>query len=264
MAKEETYKELRERLVKHHATLPPQLQLISQFILDKPQQVALMTIADLSEQIGVQPSSVIRYSKAVGFNGFSEIQKILKSSLNQGAAQGYFGRLSDDASEADALSRFAKLGLSSLENLPNGADFNRAVDLISEARLIHIVGLRRAFGIACFLNYTLSGFDAPVQILSSLGQLDTANSGTFHKDDVLIAISFPNYIDQTIKTVELAKKAEAKVIAITDSTVSPIGLLSDINLFTDQATDAGFRSSVGSMVTAQALAVAYGQKKQKQ
>ena len=262
MTSDEIYDKLQARLVEHHPSLPPQLQLISQFVLDHPQQVALMTIADLSEQVGVQPSSVIRFSKAVGFNGFSEIQRILKNAMNASGTQGYFARLSKASGEDSALQRFAKLGVASLENLPNEADFDRAVKLMSGARLIHVVGLRRAFGVACFLNYTLSGFDAPVQILSSLGQLDTANQGTFHERDVLIAISFPNYIDQTIRTVELAKEAGAKVIAITDSTVSPIGLLSDVNLFTDQTTDAGFRSSVGSMVTAQALAVAYGQKRQ--
>ena len=261
MTEREIYDALQARLVKHHPDLPPQLQLISQFVLDNPSQVALMTIADLSEQVGVQPSSVIRFSKAVGFNGFSEIQRILKNAMHAGGPQGYFDRLSQSAGTDSALQRFASLGAASLENLPNEKDFDRAVDYLVSARLIHVVGLRRAFGVACFLNYTLSGFDAPVQILSSLGQLDTANSATFHENDPLIAISFPDYIDQTIRTVELAKNAGAKVIAITDSTVSPIGLLSDVNLFTDQATDAGFRSSVGSMVTAQALAVAFGQKK---
>ena len=122
-----TYQKLQARLVDHHPSLPPQLQLISQFVLDHPQQVALMTIADLSEQVGVQPSSVIRFSKAVGFNGFSEIQRILKDALNASGTQGYFARLSESDGQDSALQRFAKLGAASLENLPNEADFDRAV-----------------------------------------------------------------------------------------------------------------------------------------
>ena len=68
---------LNAHLVEKHSTLSPQLQRIAQYVLDHPTSVATSTIADLSDALGVQPSSFIRFSKAVGFKGFSEIQRIM-------------------------------------------------------------------------------------------------------------------------------------------------------------------------------------------
>ena len=76
-----------------------------------------------------------------------------------------------------------------------------------------------------------------------------------------MAMSFPNYTPSALEAAAQAKELGLPVIALTDSLVSPIAKHADVVLVTDQHTDAGFRSAVGSTVTAQALAVRYGELK---
>ena len=76
--------------------------------------------------------------------------------------------------------------------------------------------------------------------------------------DTLLGISFPNYRQETLDVVHAARGAGTRVLALTDSALSPIAKLADQVLIADQAADAGFRSVVGPMVIVQALAMEYG------
>lgn len=252
--------DLRQTLLERHADLPPQLQIINQFVLDRPERAALMTIAEISAAIDVQPSSVIRFSKAVGYQGFSEIQKILRGALTEQAPENYFARLSsqDDASD---IARFRRLGEMSLAHLPSEEDIAKAAEIMAGARIIHILGNRRAYGVASYLSYLLTAFGAPVNQLDRIGNMTEAMLSTLQSDDTLIALSYPNYTPQSIEIVEEARKRGLRHVAITDSVVSPIAAGAEAVLITDQATDGGFRSAVGALVTVQALAAAYGRLK---
>jgi len=254
-----SHDDLTKLLVEKHEDLPPQLRLIGQFVLDHPEQVALMTIADISAEVGVQPSSVIRFSKAVGFNGFSEIQRILRSAISDQMSSNYFARLENgDQSE---VSRFAGLAEKSLQSLPAQEDVSAAAQVMFEAPTVHILGMRRAFAIATSLHYLLSGFGAPVNLLNPVAGMAEAMMSTVKEGDALIAISFPFYTPLTLETLTAAQAKGVRVIAITDSPVSPVAKDAEVLLLTDQAVDGGFRSTTGSMVTAQALAASYGKLK---
>jgi len=252
-----TPEDLRTRLKDSHGNLPPQLQIINRFVLDRPDRAALMTIAEISEEIGVQPSSVIRFSKAVGYQGFSEIQRILRDVLTRTRPADYFDRLQTTANGSD-LMRFRQLAEASLSELPSDADVARAVQLLSEARIIHVLGYRRAYGIAAYLTYLLSGFGASVNQLAARGNMSEAMLSILDPADVLVALSFPDYTAQTIEAVEAAQKRGTRHIAITDSVVSPIAPGASALLLTDRVDDAGFRSGAGALITAQALAAGYG------
>lgn len=255
-----TFQSFKSNVVAAHDGLPPQLQIIAQFILDHPRKVALMTIADISTEIDVQPSAVIRFSKALGFTGFSEIQKILRTTLNETEPASYFARLDKDA-QSGSLERFASLAAQSLGQLPDEAQIDAAAHLLTEARTIHVVGMRRAFGIATLLTYMLGEFSAPVHLIAPTGDMVEATLSTVTHEDVMVAISFPNYRTQTISAAAKARRRGCTVIALTNSEVSPLAKEADHVLIVDQPTDGGFRSSAGSIVVTQAIAAAYGRKR---
>ena len=252
-----TMDDLRLRLTDGHGDLPPQLQIINRFVLDRPDRAALMTIAEISDAIGVQPSSVIRFSKAVGYSGFSEIQRILREALTLGQPANYFDRLDEPAQGGD-IGRFRRLAEASFQDLPSDADVTAAAKMLARARIIHVLGYRRAYGIAAYLTYLLSGFDAPVNQLAVRGNMSEAMMSILDPSDVLIALSFPNYTSQTVAAVDEARARGVKHIAVTDSVVSPIAPGASVLLLTDRADDAGFRSGAGALITVQAIAAGYG------
>ena len=105
------------------------------------------------------------------------------------------------------------------------------MDAILAADHIYIMGLRSNEPLAEFLHFYLNMIRGNVVLLKS-----TSVSETFEQmirideKDCFIGISFPRYSMRTLKAMEFANDRNAKVIAITDTTHSPMNLYSSCNL----------------------------------
>jgi DNA-binding MurR/RpiR family transcriptional regulator len=76
---------LRAAISEHYPTLSKRLQQIAQFALEHPNEMALETIAVIAGRAGTQPSAMIRFAKAFGYKGFSEMQRVFRSRLMERA-----------------------------------------------------------------------------------------------------------------------------------------------------------------------------------
>lgn len=251
------FEALTASIAARHDELPPQLKKIARFVIDHPHRVALMTIADLASEAGVQPSAVIRFSKALGYSGYTELQRILRDALSIQFSASYRSRLQSGGG-GTPRSRAVSLARASLDTLPTDEEIGRAAEVLAGARLVHVVGMRRAFGVASYLAYNLSQFGAPVNHLTGVGAMPDVSASSLSGEDAMVAISFPEYRTETIDMASRAVEAGCPIVAITDSMVSPLARLADVVLLTDRETDGGFRSIAGSVVTAQALALEFG------
>ncbi len=136
-------------------------------------------------------------------------------------------------------------------------EFNRAVDMIEEAKMIYILGARSAGFLAGILGYYLDMIFDHVKVVNA-----NATSDTFEQicrmteKDLFIAISFPRYSKRTVKALSFAKKQGASTIAITDSIQSPITADSDCSLIAKSDVMAIVDSLVGPQSIINALVVA--------
>ena len=69
-------KELRETI--HNATLTKTQKLIAKYVLDNSADACFMTSTDIADTLGVSESSVVRFSRSLGYSGFMEFQKSLR------------------------------------------------------------------------------------------------------------------------------------------------------------------------------------------
>lgn len=260
----ENYPALRDELLSRYETLPSQLKIIAQHLIDHPNEAAFMTIAALSEATGVQPSAFIRFSKAIGFKGFSDIQTILRSNLSQ-RRETYAERVARSAEDADALpplTRFTQLANMSINAVANDItdeQVSKAVDLFRNARLLHVVGHRRSWPVAAYFAYIAAGFGAETHLFSPAGAMVETNVSLIKSQDVMLAISFPEYSSATRSFVDQAKRENVPIVAITNSRVAPVARAAAVVFEVDQETTGGFRSAAGAMALAQILAVSYGE-----
>src|SRR4051812_6074555 len=105
------YEDLRNEIAARYGDLSNRLQQIARFALDNPDDMALKTIAVIAEQAGVPPSAMIRFAKAFGFEGFSDMQRVFRSRLVDRAPR-YRDRIRDmqAAAGGDLVSPDAMLG----------------------------------------------------------------------------------------------------------------------------------------------------------
>lgn len=268
---------LRDMILARYDGMTKVLQQVGRYVLDHPEDMALLTLNELAERSGTQPSAIVRFAKALGFTGAGPMQRLLRDSLiAQNSALGYSERVHQfSAAVEDSVSaggigalidEFAEGDILALQNtraMVGREGLASAVALIAAARVVHLVGMRRAFPVAAYLAYAVPQAGKPTMLVDGVGGLAAQQLRAIGPGDVMIAISYHSYAPETVSAVEAACAAGAKVLAISDSLLSPIAKRATQTLLVRESEVRGFRSLSSSLCLAQALVVglAYDQQR---
>lgn len=271
MPRAANYDELKDAIARTYPDLSKQLQRIARFALEKPHDLALGTVAAVAEATEVQPSAMIRFANALGYDGFSEMQQVFRDHLVAHAERSASyrerieamrrGQSNGAAAPAgvlhqlvgDAAAELARLE----ENIPV-ADLKAAVRLIAGARRVHVLAQRRAFPVASYLAYALNQMELITHLLDGAGGMLRESLRTVAQDDILIVASFRHYSPDVISAAAEAARAGIAVIAITDGPLSPLKAAARVCFELADDSSRPFRSLVAPLTLAQALVVSTG------
>jgi len=260
-----TYEELKETIAAVYPRLSPQLQRLSRFALEKPHDLALGTVAAVAQANEVQPSSMIRFANALGFDGFSQMQQVFQSHLVERSAP-YRERIRQmrrggKGGDAEVLPRFVGEAIGELQQLEEHVDSARlaaAAKILASAPQIHVLAQRRAFPVACYLAYALNQLELQAHLLDGLGGMLGEFAHTIRAGDALLVASFRNYTPAVVETALASRARGVSVIAITDSALSPLKPAADVCFELGDDSTRPFRSLVAPLCLAQALVVSTG------
>lgn len=264
-----TADELRAAILEKHDGLSKRLQQVARYVLDEPNELALETLAVIAGRCGVQPSAIVRFAKSFGFDGASQMQRLFRDGLlSSHAALGYnervrnFARTVDGRGQggADLLPEFIEgnaLALQSLAQTVAPADLAQAIRMLEHAEAVFVVAFGRAFPVASYLAYALQQTGKRTVFVSGLGGMSRPQMQTITPKDLLIAVSYHPYAEETVQAVEAARARGAKVLAISDSLVSPVAKLADLTLQVRESEVRAFRTLSASLCLAQALVIGF-------
>jgi DNA-binding MurR/RpiR family transcriptional regulator len=265
-----TAEELRAAILARYESLSKRLQQIARYVLDEPNAVALETLAVLAERTGVQPSAIVRFAKYFGFDGATQMQRLFRDGLLSGTAPlGYSERVREFAQNVEGkavgdpgqvLGEFVEGNILALQNLGKIVvrdDLAQAVKLISQAETVYVAGFRRSFPVAAYLAYSLLQVDKRTVFIDSLGGMSLQQVHAITEKDLLIAVSYHPYAEETVHVVDAAVARGCKVLSISDSLVSPVAKPASLVLQVREAEIRKFRSLSASMCLAQALVISY-------
>jgi DNA-binding MurR/RpiR family transcriptional regulator len=259
---------LLQRIGAEFPTLSRQLKLIARHVEQHRDHLGLEKIQDVAERCGVQPSAVVRFAKHFGFSGYSELQKIFRDGIAQQIAPGrnYQARIRDvmaqaqgRLSSADIAYEFIGGAISGMQELQrdlHGSTLNDAVELLAHAPALWVLGARRSFPVASYLAYALQHTDKPVHLVTGIGSMHEDQLRGLRPQDVLIAVSFAPYAEETVNAARLALARGARLIAITDSRMSPLARDAQAALLVQESSTFGFRALTNVMALAQSLFIA--------
>jgi DNA-binding MurR/RpiR family transcriptional regulator len=258
-----TVKDFRKRLIAVSDTLPKRLRQCADYLAMNTDKIAVSTVAELSQQAGVQPSAFMRFCQLLGFSGFSELQKLFRQDYNQ-RWPNYSTRLdalrTQKAGNPYALlAEFVETGRASLESLTATVDeaaLQKAVDILVAAPTLHLIGLKRAFPIAYYLAYAFGKMSVPALLHDRIGELDQQHM--LRPGDALIAISYAPYTQNTLDAATLAAAHGLQVVAITDALNSPLQRAGHATLLVREVDMGDFRALSASFALAITLATAVG------
>lgn len=260
--------EFRTLLLERYDGLSKRLKQIGRYVLDEPNEIAIETLAVIAKRCGVQPSAVVRFAQSFGFSGATQMQRLFRDGLLSGnAALAYSERVRQFNESLDPerggnglLSEFVEANVLALQNLDQtvGEDvMKEAVQLIASADTVVTVGFRRSFPIASYLAYSLQQVGKKVMFVDGVAGLARQQVRTMGPGDLLIAVSFQPYAEETLELVEIAAERDARILSISDSLVSPIAKAASLVLQVREAEVRSFRSLATSFCLAQALVIGF-------
>ena len=234
---------------------------IAEYILQHYDKAVFMTAAKLGEMVNVSESTVVRFAVALGYEGYPELQQALQELVRHRLTATQRFEMSSDISQEEVLSTVLKADMQNIRSTIDGIDnaaFLRAVQVISGARRIYILGLRSAAPLAQFAGYYLHYIFDDVRVVAA-GRTDVFEAiSRIEASDVLLGISFPRYSSRTIEAMSFARSRHAQVIGLTDGPMSPLHEVADIclSMRTDMASFVDSMAAPMSVINA--LIVALG------
>lgn len=237
-------------------------KLIAEYILKNYDKAAFMTAAKLGISVGVSESTVVRFANELGFVGYPKLQKALQELIkNKLTTVQRLDLRNDYFSDGDALKGVLKADMenirATLEKI-NENVFEDVVKSIFEAKRIYIIGLRSSTALSEFLGFYLNIILQNVKVVSYgisdvFEQMINVSEG-----DLVIGIGFPRYAAKTIDALSFSQDRGAKVVALTDSLLSPLAAKADYTLIAQSNMASFVDSLVAPLSVINALIIAVG------
>lgn len=225
-----------DKIRKNYNNFTKRQKVIAKYIVDFPKDVALQTAKQIGQACETSETTVIRLCSSLGYSGFSELQKEIQMSLLvdvSGSTNpiGNFREISNTLKNTNLIhyvmeqdNAYVKATLEDIDH----EQYQEAINKLVESDNRIVLGFRSSYGPASWLTFSLNivvGNTTQYQ-----GEIEDVNYLLSRVDEntVVVAISFPRYVQDTFSFVKAAKKKGACIIAITDDRLSPIGQYADI------------------------------------
>lgn len=224
---------LHAHIIERFDDMSEQLQQAARHILEHPQEVALVSMRELARNAGVQPSTMTRLAKFLGFSGYEDFRG-QHADVIRVSADGFAARAmqrEEGTTNGEGLAHRMLQGLSvqiaRLCEADTLSTLSLIADRLNNARRVYVLGLRSCHSVAWHFHYVMTLLGEKTVHLD--GPAGTGGDALIRAtaDDVLLAVSINPYSRYTLEVAEAAIEKGMGVVAITDSEVSPLVTISE-------------------------------------
>jgi DNA-binding MurR/RpiR family transcriptional regulator len=205
---------------------------IAETIVEDPQFVAFATVDKFAARLNVSASTIVRFAYRLGLSGYPELQDqvrdLVLGTLNAGSDGAEVTDHLGDGVVAESLRHDLVLLERTIARL-QPAEIEKAVRLIVDAERVRVVGGVTAFSAAYYTSVTLERVRGRVALLDG-GPVPAGPLIEMQEGDVLLAFSFAPYARSTQYVIRAVKQRGARVVAVTDSPISPFRDQADVLL----------------------------------
>ncbi|WP_125114668.1 MurR/RpiR family transcriptional regulator [Agathobaculum sp. Marseille-P7918] len=236
---------------------------IARFILEHYDKAAFMTASRLGTTVGVSESTVVRFATELGYDGYPHLQRALQEMIrNKLTSVQRMEVSSDRMGGRDVLQTVLHADMDMIRQTLDEIDrdaFQGAVDALIGAKRIYILGVRSSSALSNFVgfyfnllfeNVTLVHTNSVSEIFEQVLRVGPG--------DVVLGVSFPRYSKRTLSAMQYARDRGARVIALTDSRLSPLARVADHLLLARSDMASFVDSLVAPLSVINALIVAVG------
>jgi DNA-binding MurR/RpiR family transcriptional regulator len=233
---------------------------VAQYIVDHLDEAAFQTAEELARRANTSSSTVVRFSQALGFEGFPELQQAARDEYRRrpaGATEAVSAAaplFSLDHTEFEAALAADHVNVEDTAHKLSRGDVEAAVDAIVSAERVLIAGTDQMAFFASYLRHLLMLLDLRAEIVASPSQEALGRLSRIDDSTLVIGLSAGRPHPLITRTMKLARHRKAPTLAITDATLSEVARLARIRLYYSSNTPAFVRSHTALLSLIQALA----------
>ena len=215
-----------DSIKKRYIRLSKGQRKVAQFVMDNPNIIATQVASEVGRQAGVSESTVIRFCYAMDLSGYSELQQKIKDELiekngtNQATVKTRAYKKQNILCN-EVMSKDVD-GIIHIMQKIKEADFNKTVDILHNAQRIFILGVRNSAPAALAFYNNLSSYRNEVYLMSYKSERMAVDLTHMNENSVLFVVGVNEQLEDVIAVVELAKRKNIKVLAITDEVSCPL------------------------------------------
>lgn len=247
----------RENILSEFNTLSAELQRAAEYSLQNINQLVVQSMRTFALQAGVKPATLLRLAKRLGYSGWGELKDafIDDIGLSNDTYVSRAEKLIATGTQSQLYNEMFKAHQNNLEftQNENRMMMEQSVSLLDEAENVYICGFRASFPIAWSLFYVYRLFHRNVSLIDGLASNIEVFTREFTSLDCILLISFAPYSRESLAVLDAAQLAGAKIIAITDSLVSPLAQAADCQMLFSIDSPSFFPSVVSGMGLAECL-----------
>jgi DNA-binding MurR/RpiR family transcriptional regulator len=235
---------------------------VAQYIVDHLDEAAFQTAEELARRANTSSSTVVRFSQALGFEGFPELQAAAREEYRRvhsesaaGAVNGSSAPLfSLDQSEFEASLTADHLNVEETARKVSRGSVEAVIEAIVDAEKVLVAGTDQMAFFASYLRHLLMLLDLRVDVVASPSQEALSRLGRIDEGTLVIGLSAGRPHPLVVRAMKLARHRKARTAAITDATLSEVAKLAQIKLYYSSNSPAYVRSHTALLSLIQALA----------
>jgi DNA-binding MurR/RpiR family transcriptional regulator len=235
---------------------------VAQYIVDHLDEVAFQTAEELARRANTSSSTVVRFSQALGFEGYPELQQSAREEYRRRHATapvvngpGSVAPLfSLDQNEFETMLAADHVNVEDTARKVSRSEVDAAVEAIATTPRLLVAGTDQMAFFASYLRHLLMLLDLRAEIVASPSQEALGRLSRIDDETLVIGLSAGRPHPLVVRAMKLARHRKARTIAITDATLSEVAKLAQIRLYYSSNSPAYVRSHTALLSMVQALA----------
>jgi DNA-binding MurR/RpiR family transcriptional regulator len=232
---------------------------VAQYVVDHLDEVAFHTAEELARRASTSSSTVVRFSQALGFEGFPDLQEAARdeyrhhhrASARNGIELPLF---SLDQSPFEQAVAADHVNVEDTARKVSRSEVEGAIEAIASAERILIAGTDQMAFFASYLRHLLMLLDVRAEIAASPSQEALSRLGRIDERTLVIGLSAGRPHPLVVRAMKIARHRKASTLAIVDATLSEVSKLAERTLYYSSDSPAFVRSHTGLLSLIQALA----------
>jgi DNA-binding MurR/RpiR family transcriptional regulator len=234
---------------------------VAQYIVDHLDEAAFQTAEELARRANTSSSTVVRFSQALGFEGFPELQAAAREEYRRVHAQPRSGApgesqplFSLDQNEFETALAADHLNVEETARKVSRPAVEELTEAIVSAEKVLVAGTDQMAFFASYMRHLLMLLDLRVDVVASPSQEALSRLGRIDSTTLVIGLSAGRPHPLVVRAMKLARHRKARTAAITDATLSEVAKLAQIKLYYSSNSPAYVRSHTALLSLIQALA----------